>query len=350
MQLRPEGHSRGQVIIVAALVIATIFVGLALVLNSGIYAENLSSRETTDTEGALSFTLATNEAIAEAYERTNAAGEPTAADAAATFNGTVDSWETAQQRRGAMQGVGVDVERTAHVGWRLKQDTDREYMPAGESNTTDWTVAEDATNVSEFRFDAGTASLYDATLSLNDTSDRAFHLNVSDGTSEWEMYVFRENDAISGNDRFIIHVGNPDNLYSDIDDLVNNSPSSCDIVADRVVVDMRNETITDSETGSGTACDALAFEDDLDGDVTVRYENTYVSNEARIVGQYDLVVNGSVSTDGSGDPRHFNAPNDAAPTAQAVVYSASYASHYGRADLTFERHGTHAVREETYAS
>ena len=37
---------RGQIVVVSAPILAVVFVGLALVRNSGIYAESLSSRET----------------------------------------------------------------------------------------------------------------------------------------------------------------------------------------------------------------------------------------------------------------------------------------------------------------
>ena len=341
MQLRPEGRSRGQVIIVAALVIAAIFVGLALVLNSGIYAENLSSRETTDTEGALSFTLETDEAIAEAYERTNAAGEPTAADAAATFNGTVDSWEAAQQRRGAMQGIGVDVERTAHVGWRLAQDADGPFVPYDDPGTTDWTVVSETDRVGGFRMDVTRSSLFDADGSVDATSDEAFRLRAVDGSgNEWTMYIFQNGNSNS----IVVYVGEP--TGSDITDLLSDE-ESCERVTDRAVVDLRNGTV------AGESCDRLVFAEGLSGPIQIRYENVRAATggESRVNGTHELVVDGAgaVQTTG-GDPDRFDVPGGETPTAQAVVYSASYASHYGRADLTFERRGTHAVREETYAS
>ena len=40
------GRERGQILLVASLVVATSFVGLALVVNGAIHAENLSTRET----------------------------------------------------------------------------------------------------------------------------------------------------------------------------------------------------------------------------------------------------------------------------------------------------------------
>ena len=336
MQHRPDG-GRGQIIIVAALVIAAVFVGLALVLNSGIYAENLSSRETADTDDPLTFTVDADEAVAEAYERTNANGSATAGEAARTFNASVDGWAAARERRAASQGVGVDVERTPHVGWRLEQGEDGDFTPADASETEAWTVAEGTGNVAAFRLNVTRSGLYDASGGLNDTSDEAFRLNVSSGTADWHAYVFQD-----GADRIVVHVGNPDDEYSDLDDLVG-ADEACAITADRAVVDLRDETLEDG--GSTVDCSPLAFEDDLAGDVTVRFENAYSGSDSRVDGRYGLVVNGSDAV----ETTRFNESGDASPTATAVVYSASYATRYSGHGMDQTRRGRHAVREETYA-
>ena len=329
MQLRPEGRSRGQVIIVGALVIAAIFVGLALVLNSGIYAENLSSRETTDTEGALSFTLETNEAIAEAYERTNAAGESSAADAEATFNETVDDWESAQQRRGAMQGVGVDVERTPHVGWRLAQGTDRNFT--SNSGTDDWQLVAGASDVGTFELNVTRSELHEP--SDPNGAGNSYYVEVNDSNVDWRLYIFQNGSDV------VVHSGDPTdqtNMSTLFDDA-----GTCRENADHAVVDFRNESL------AGANCEALNFSDDVSGSIDVYYRNVESgTGDEQVNGTYTLVVNGSSAVEGT----NFDAPSDAAPTARAVVYSASYASHYGRDDLAFERRGTYAVREETYAS
>lgn len=325
MQQRSGGTGRGQVIIVTALVIASIFVGLALVLNSGIYAENLSSRETTDTEGALSFTLSTDEAIAEAYERTNRNESATADGARTTFNDTVDRWESAQQRRGAEQGIGVDVERTPHVGWRLNQSADREFTD--DDGNGNWTLATGTSNVATFEMAIQQDSLYDAATWGNVNS--SFNVHVTDGTAEWRLFVFQEGGDV------VVHAGVP-GAYSDVSSLP--SDETCRQAGSRVVVDLQNESLDDS------ACDALNFSDDLTGPVDVRYQNATNGGE-QVNGTYDLVVNGSSAAVGG----NFDDPTGADPTATAVVYSASWGSHYGRAELTHERNGRYMVRGETYA-
>ena len=329
MQHRPAGRDRGQMIILAALVIAAIFVGLALVLNSGIYAENLSSRETTDTEGALSFTLATDEAIAEAYERTNRKESATADAARGTFNETVDRWEFAQQRRGAEQGVGVEIERTPHVGWRLEQSGDREFT--SNSGNGNWTLVDGGDDVAGFEMTVEQNSLYDASDWNNVNS--SFNVRIDDGTNEWRLYVFQESGDV------VTHAGVP-GKYSGVSSLP--SSETCRNSAANVLIDVQNESLNDS------SCAALNFSDDLDGPVDISYRNATKGGE-QVNGTYRIVVNGSDAVPTTSDyPTHFNDPAGADPTATAVVYSASYASHYGRAELSHERHGRYGVREETY--
>ncbi|WP_178915669.1 hypothetical protein [Natronomonas gomsonensis] len=335
----PPLDDRGQLLVVVALLVAATFVALALVLNSAIFAENLSSRETTDSEAATAYAADANRTVAQAATRTADAEVATADGARAVFDGIVDDWARSRSATAAERGASADLQRTAHVGWRLEQAADREYMPESETTTADWTVAEDASNVSTMRFEADTSSLYDATLSFNDTDERAFRVVVDDGTDTWTMYLFREGGT---DDRFVVHVGDPSG-FDDLTDLLNSS-SSCDVVADRAAVDLRDHTL------AGNGCPALDFADDLDGPVSIRYENAYNStlDESRIVGSYDIVVNGTVATNATGHPQNFTAPGGTDPTAQAVVYSVNYRTVYEREEIRNVRNGRYAPREEAY--
>lgn len=335
----PSSDARGQLLVVAALLVAAMFVALALVLNSAIFAENISSRETTDSETATAYADDANRTIAQAATRTTDARVATADDAHAVFGGIVDEWARSRSATAAERGASANLQRTAHVGWRLEQAADRQYMPESETTTADWTVAEDAPNVSTMRFEADTSSLYDATLSFNDTDERAFRVVVDDGTDTWTMYLFREGGT---DDRFVVHVGDP-TVFGDLTDLLGSS-SSCEVVSDRGIVDIRAETL------DGTDCPALDFADDLNGSVSIRYENAYNAtlDESRIVGSYDIVVNGSLATNATGHPEDFSAPGGTDPTAQAVVYSVNYRTSYERETVRNVRDGRYAPRDEAY--
>ena len=59
----------GQIIIIAALLLAIIFVGLALVLNSAIYTENMARRGDTSTAEAMSTESVTEERLGSQWRR-----------------------------------------------------------------------------------------------------------------------------------------------------------------------------------------------------------------------------------------------------------------------------------------
>lgn len=337
-----EADSRGQIIIVTALVVAVTFVGLAFVLNSGIYAENLSSRETTDTTGALAFTEEAGTTIEEAYHRTNTNDSETATEAQATFNETVDSWAELQKQRRATQGTGINLERTAHLGWRLEQSTDRSFAATDDPDATNWTVVADTQNVSEMQLNVTRSDLYDGSLGVGTIDEEAFRINVSNGTTSQPFYVFRD----TGNTTIVVLAGEPDG-FSDLADLLS-APESCSRTTSRAVIDFRAETF------DGTACNALRFDSELDGTVEIRYENVRdsVGGAERVNGTYSLIVNGSsaIPTDGSDRPEHLNASGEPSPRGTAIVYAATYTTRYVDPEVTHSRTRRFQTRKETYAA
>ncbi|WP_411716294.1 hypothetical protein [Natronomonas sp.] len=338
--MNPSAETRGQIVLVAALFVATMLVSLALVLNAGIFAENISSRGTASVDGATAYAADADRTITEAATRTGTSDAATAANSQSVFVAIVDDWARSRSRTAAEVGAVAELEWTSHIGWRLQQTTNRRYMPEGETATSDWTVTEGVPNVSTMQFEAETSSLYDAGTAFEDTADEAFRLNVSDGTTTWELYLFRE--AADG--RFIAHVGDPSSA-TDLSTLLGES-STCDVVAGQPTVDLRAATL------DGDDCPALEFADDLDGPVTIRYENVYNSTagENRIVGGYDILVNGStaVATNATGHPEDFSVPGGSDPTAQALVYSVNYRTHYEREEVLSVRDGRYEPFEEAY--
>ncbi|MFQ3319229.1 MAG: hypothetical protein ACI80F_001291, partial [Natronomonas sp.] len=213
--------------------------------------------------------------------------------------------------------------------------------PANDTDATEWQVASDTENVSTAQVNVTRDSLYDAALDFDNTSDDAFRFRVDNGTHDWRVYVFRD----STNSTMVVHVGDPGD-FGTLDALLD-VESTCTRTASRAVIDFRNATF------DGTDCAPLAFGGNLTGPVDIHYENVRegVGGTPRVEGQYTLVVNGSktVATDGSGYPDQFNNTTDAAPTAQGIVYAASYATEYEGDDVAHDRSGRLLVRAEAYA-
>lgn len=339
-----RGGRRAQLIVITALVLATVFVALALVLNSGIYSENLSTRETTDSQASVGYTQEAEAAVADAYRVANAGGASTAAEARGAFADIVDSWAEARSREAAKSGVSAGFERTAHVGWRLEQDVDLSFAPADDPDAVSWQVADGADSVAEFRMDVSREELYDARSGFDGTNSEAFHIQIADADGEsWNLYVFQD----SSNGEMIVHQGDPSHA-TDLDELRTNSSHTCKQDVDEAVIDFGDERFQDDG-----GCTPLNFSDDLNGPLDIGYENVHdsVGGEERINGTYTLIVNGSgaAGPTTNGQPDHFNEPGEATPTAQAVVYSVTYSTLYERSDVRFDRDGLHAVWEETYA-
>jgi len=318
-----DDADRGQLLVIVGLIIAVSFIGLAVALNAAIFSENLSTRESVDAEEAAAYTAGVEPAIGDAYDETNDGGAATAADARTEFGDLLGEWETAREREAAREGADFGLNRTAHVGWRLEQDANRSFTPEGNASATDWTVADGVQNISAFELNVNRTKLYDGT----DTS--AFRLNVSDGTTDWELYVYQDSAGDIN-----VSEGNP----------TDSSLENCSLTADSAVIDLRNETL------AGDDCSALDFSSAVSGPLEIRYENVNVSGDERVNGTYRVVINGSdaVATDGSDEPKRFDATGGSAPTATAVVYAVSYDTHYRRNDVVHDREGRYAPRAEAY--
>ena len=319
-----DDADRGQLLVIVGLIIAVSFIGLAVALNAAIFTENLSTRESVDAEEAAAYSADVEPAIGDAYDETNDGSAVTAADARGKFGALLGEWETAREREAAREGADFGLNRAAHVGWRLEQGANRSFAPANDDTATDWTVADGVRNISAFELSVDRAKLYDG------AGTSAFRLNVSNGTTHWELYVYQ--DSTSG--EINVSEGNPTDPSSE----------NCSLTADRAVIDLRNETLAEED------CSALNFSSAVSGPLVVRYENVQDGGSERVNGTYRVVVNGSdaVATDGNDEPKRFNASGTSAPTATAVVYAVSYDTHYRRNDVVHDREGRYAPRAEAY--
>ena len=323
----PDEDDRGQLIVIIALVLGMTFVILALVLNAAIFTENLATRETVNSEGATEYASSIEPAVESDYERTNENATRKAVHAATTFNDSLDVWADEQADRAAREGAIFTANWTTHVGWRLEQSTDDSFAPADNRTATNWRLASDARNVSTFELNVTRADLFDG----NDTD--AFHLNISNGTTDWKLYVHQ--DSATGD--VIVSEGDP------------SSPSAqCTRTTDRAVIDVRNGTFNGTDGTDNGTCSALEVPSSMDGRLDIRYENVRNSSDGEQVnGTYTVVVNGSDAVPKTGgEPTKFNRSGEAPPTATAVVYAVEYDTYYEEEDIVHDHEGRYAPREE----
>lgn len=336
-----SGHAeRGQLIVLTAVVVAVVFVALAIIVNSAIFSANLATRDTGQSDDAIIYMDSAHDAVFGAIRHTNDIANNTTIEALSTYQLAIDAWTRTTRDRAAKRGAATDLTTVAHPGWRLEQDTDRSFTPANDTNATEWQVAGLVGNVGAVRLNVTRNSLYDAAADYDNTSEEAFRVRVDNGTHEWQVYVFRD----TTNNTIVTHVGDPDSFGSL--GVLLGEPDTCSRVESRAAIDLRNATF------AGTACDSLAFAGNLTGRVDVHYEHVRESpsGDFRVTGQYTLVVNESHTVEtGSDDlPDQFNNASAAAPTARAIIYSVSYDVRFERTTAMVDRSGRMLPREEAY--
>ena len=330
---------RGQILVIMGLLVAVMLVALALVLNSAIFTENLSTRETADSEEPSAYAVDAESTVADVYDRTNANDTRKAVYANASFNESFETWVDSRSDTAAENGALFEADWTAYVGWRLEQTENRSFTPDDDDGATEWALSNgtNVRNVSTFEMNVSRDDLYDGVGNFSKLKDNAFRVNVSDGTDNWKLYVFRD----SGNSRIVVYKGDP-TVPDNLEDLLSDS---CTAPTDRATIDFQAPELDDGD------CDALSFDDDLEGNVSVRYENVQDgSGTERVNGTYTLVVNGSdaVATNDTYHPDKFNVSGKTTPTATAVVYAVRYDTRYQRKEIVHDVEGWHSPREEAY--
>lgn len=191
-----QTDDRGQIIVIAALLIAVLFVGLALILNSGIYAENLSTRGETSTSDAMTVESVTGERLGTAVDAANYRLDETAdyATRRSHIRENVSDWDRLMSRREARNGRTYSTEVTGMTnGTRVNQSTMDDFEPANSSllsadplglgSDTNWQAANES-NVRDFEMTVRRGSLREVDTDL---------------ATELE-YLLK--DALTGSDRF----------------------------------------------------------------------------------------------------------------------------------------------------
>ena len=319
-----ETSDRGQILVIVGLLIAVMLVALALVLNAAIFTENLSTRETTDSEKPSAYAADTGSTVADVYNRTNDNDTRKAVYAKTSFNESLETWADSRSDTAAENGALFVADWTTHVGWRLEQTENRSFTPADDDSKTEWTVADGVQNISAFELNVNRTKLY------NGANDAAFHVFLSDGTDTWKVFVYR-----NGGGDIVVSADDP------------TATPQCTRATNRAVIDVRSGTV------ARTDCAALDLPTSLDGKLSVEFRNVQDgSGTERVNGTYTLVVNGSdaIARDAGGHPERFNASGKMPPTATAVVYAVRYDTRYQRKEVVHDVEGWHSPREETYQS
>jgi hypothetical protein len=307
-------RDRGQLLIITALLLAILFVGLALILNSGIYTENLSTRETTSSLEPFTDDPATEARLIESLAAANYYNETADfEDRRSMVAENVTEWSNRQASQHAKEGQAYATELSASTeGTRLTQNNSGEFMPANEGlldnvtslgttyridplglrDRTNWLVASDVhhrgfemtvNRESLKTVDQGNlGDLVDLMDQLLTGSD-AFWIELDDGETTWRVYLVEVADQ---NEVAAITTEVKDEgglLDCGDEELV----GSCRITGDTVTVRLSANELRSSD--STQECDSLSVTNNLG-----RHDIYYVGAD-EATGNYSLIVDKSDS-------------------------------------------------------
>jgi hypothetical protein len=314
-------ESRGQLVLVAALGLAVVFVALALLLNTVIYAENLATRGADVGGGdAVAYQAAAESGAAGGVARANeynysgydAAVRRVRADVA-RWSGDAGAYAALDSSAASATLVNVT------NGTTIAQDEHGTFT--NDDGDANWGVADGVTGVRRFEMNVTRSSLHarsgafpDATTLLGSGSFRA---SVANASHSVDVAIF--NDTASGD--VTVQVVNASGSLA----------GTCSVDADNATVDL-----TEGRVG-GSDCAALDVPG-VEGSFGVSYQNA-----DQVEGVYGLVVDEEradvVAALGT-DP--FASQGSGVPYAVPGVYDATLTVRVATPQLTYEGNVTAA--------
>ena len=301
---------RAQLMLVGALVLAVIFVTLAVLLNAAIYTGNVATRDPGPGTGeAIEYE---NEATAMArttVDGIDGGGSATYAELQENFTDTVGEWSRAAGTHAVVSlADGSSEVINSENGTRITQTSDRNFTSDG--NATTWTVANDS-RARAFRLNVTQNS-----LASTDTpaTDNSFRVTFNDSADEWAAYLHQ-----SGGDTgdVAVTVQDPDG-----------DTNSCTVdpgTDDRAVIDLTAGTV------AGEDCPELRFFGNLSGEYTIRYVDALDGGgNEQVVGTYAVVVDRRL------DRLETGADVVGEPTATRTLYSAELRVTYRTSNVYYQ--------------
>lgn len=260
---------RGQLFLIGALALAVLFVGLALLLNTAIFTENLATRSTDPGTGqAVGFSEAAERGTSGLLYRAN--HDPSNTDyglVETDFERNLGNWSNATALHNTRDARLSSVTVSGYTeGARIEQTDSSRNFSNETGDATAWTLATD-THAREFRMTVEAGSLESTTLASILGGADPFEVRLTNSTGTYHVYVYRQSGEVR------VAVERPDG-----------TDAMCGAsVGSHADIDLTRGTIND------TACPALELLGTLPtgaGDtVDVEYRN---GEDA--VGTYELTV------------------------------------------------------------
>lgn len=266
---------RAQIMLITALVIAVVFVALALVVNSAIYTENLSTRDSgAESREVLEQRATSDLDVERAIDTANAKHRNTSdvsviqTEIGEIFHSQMDTIYLENARFGKI--VDLDLLSTTE-GAHLQQADENRNFTAGGTNAgePDWTLAENATADGTFRFGVRQAGLLNASSDsvshmLSDTDEmilggllfhEAFHVEITNESGHtWRTYMYQA-PSIEDNTVYLYTEGPGEDIRTVNKTLSTLTTESCTAPTEN---NTANIDFSTAEVG-GEPCDELTY-------------------------------------------------------------------------------------------
>ena len=307
-------RDRAQLLLVGGLVIAVGLVGLAIVLNSGIYTHNLASRADPTASEAAGHAVVVRDSTAGLVEfAVRHHPDDTSAQVQNVTPG-VENVSKLHARGSAGRAVLTNATvATTFNGTTVNQTGDRTFTDG--SSDPDWRVATDAHGVRAFRMNVTRGDLNDQSgLAFGLFSSDTFNVSFQPASGDtWNVSVYR--DSGDGTTRVTVTNATSGRSFG----------PCTDATGTRTEIDLAGATV------AGEHCGALERLGDLSRPFDVVFDN---GDSA--VGSYSLVVNTTLVDPDLGDP------GDSGPSELETLYSV-------RLDLQFRSQRVDYATEITVA-
>jgi len=309
-----NGDERGQIILIAALALAVTFIGLALVVNSAIYTQNLASRgEIAGSNDALEMRAMVETNVGQgvtAANRYNHSNQTTLETGVRESIRTV-STQTERQRVTSGTLVNVTLVGAPTNGTRIAQNDTSTFI-SNASNST-WTVRERVTRPGDGT-NATRQFVINAT-ELPENSTNAFIVvaNGTGGNPKWTMEIW---GAVGPSGRVNVSVNAP-----------SGGTQKCAVPIEKPYahIDVTSGTV------QGDPCLALqggSFDGRFAHGVGDEYNISYESGD-QIEGNYSMVVRDST-------PANTLDTAPASPFSTTAIYNATVQYSYATSNLRYE--------------
>ena len=312
---------RGQILLVAALFLSATFVVLAVVVNSAIFAENLSTRnDVPGSQDALEYRAEVSENTGDVltYFNTNLdTGHATLRNRLAADVDNISQQGGFQQ---SSSGAAVSVEYTGDPantteGYRIAQNNASRNLTSAD-NDADWTLAEDVNQTRKLQFNF---THVDDSFNLFG-SPRTFRMELDDGSAAWELKIQRQDVGGVLLDEVDVTVTTPSGASA-------TCVGTQSGASDPLTVDLVEATV------DGEFCRALSRQADgtpmwfgtgLNSEYDIEFDNSDDFN-----GTYSMIVDGEPDTDNLRTDRNPDEPYVTNALYSVVLEYAYYTSNVG---------------------